>query len=284
MGIQNELVIFDIEATGLNPTEDAIVAIAARRYDASGETLIASFSCLIKPWRPIPDESVAIHGISEDMVANSQPLSEYVDELLTIFENAVIVGYNMYHLDLPLLVEELHRVSYKVPSKINACLKLIQLLHFQSKIDACIIFKRKEERTLSAAYKFYLNKTLSNAHNADVDCIATMEVLKAQRAYYPDLQVKDATALALYSNYDLVPADLAHKLAYDKDGELIYNFGKNKGKRVKDDLSYADWMLNRDFPYTTKKVLRDALDAFDEEANAMSDHDTAQEWSDVIPF
>ena len=206
---------------------------------------------------PIPEETSLIHGIYDKDIENEPKFSEIADELVTFIGDADLAGYNSNKFDIPVLSEELLRVgnTFDVSNR--------------KFVDVQNIFHKMEQRTLAAAYKFYCNKEIENAHNALADTTATWEVLKAQIEKYDSLE-KNINSLSDFSkagNYNLL--DFAGRLAINDDGEAIYNFGKNKGKTVKEiaisEPGYYGWMLNADFPLYTKQCLKKEMEKIKKE-------------------
>ena len=244
--LEKPLAVFDLEATGLNINTDRIVEIAIVRLDPDGKK--TTYCRKINPEMPIPAESTAIHGISDEDVKDAPTLAQALQEIETFIENCDLAGFNSNKFDLPLLAEELLRVGSE--------LDLAQRKH----IDVQNIFHKMEQRTLSAAYQFYCGKELLNAHSALADTEATFEVLEAQIEKYPSLE-NDVNFLATFSLYgDVERVDFAGRLAFNEQKAVIYNFGKHKGKTVeqvmKEEPGYFGWMLDADFPLYTKMQLR----------------------------
>lgn len=244
--LEKPLAVFDLEATGLNINADRIVEIAIVRLDPDGKK--TTYCRKINPEMPIPAESTAIHGISDEDVKDAPTLAQALQEIETFIENCDLAGFNSNKFDLPLLAEELLRVGSE--------LDLAQRKH----IDVQNIFHKMEQRTLSAAYQFYCGKELLNAHSALADTEATFEVLEAQIDKYPSLE-NDVNFLATFSLYgDVERVDFAGRLAFNEQKAVIYNFGKHKGKTVervmKEEPGYFGWMLDADFPLYTKMQLR----------------------------
>lgn len=194
---------------------------------------------------PIPPESTAIHGITDEDVKDCPTFKEIAKSLATQIEGCDLAGYNSNRFDIPLLAEEFLRAGVDID------------LNRRKFIDVQTIFHKMEQRTLSAAYKFYCDKSLENAHTAEADTMATYEVLKAQLDRYPELQ-NDIDFLSKYSSYTN-NVDFAGRMVYNDKGEEIINFGKHKGRLVeevlKTDLGYYEWMMKGDFPLNTKKKL-----------------------------
>ena len=194
---------------------------------------------------PIPAETSAIHGITDDMVANEPTFKELAPKVYALIKDCDLGGFNSNRFDIPLLAEELLR------AEVDFDMKKAQ------SVDVQTIFHKKEKRTLEAAYKFYCDKDLTDAHSAEADTNATYEVLEAQLKRYDDLE-NDINFLADFSAHKSF-ADFAGYIGYNKEGEEIFAFGKHKGKKVEDVMEkepgYFGWLLNADFPLYTKKVL-----------------------------
>ncbi|MBA5247517.1 3'-5' exonuclease [Marnyiella aurantia] len=237
------LCIFDLETTGTNVAKDRIVEISILKVhpDASRE----SRTWLVNPGMYIPKESTAVHGISDDDVKDSPKFAEIAPKVMEMITGCDLGGFNSNRFDVPLLAEELLR------SGIDFDLSKFKL------VDAQTIFHKMEPRNLTAAYKFYCRKELTNAHSAEADVLATFEVLDAQVAHYEELP-NEIAGLSEFSHHSRF-ADLAGFIAFDEDEKEIFTFGKYKGQRVKDvfqkDLGYYGWIQNADFPLYTKKVL-----------------------------
>lgn len=194
---------------------------------------------------PIPAESTKIHGITDEDVKNCPTFKEVAKSLAAQIEGCDLAGYNSNRFDIPLLAEEFLRVGIDID------------LNKRKFIDVQTIFHKMEQRTLSAAYKFYCNKSLENAHSAEADTKATYEVLKSQLDHYSDLQ-NDIKFLSEFSSYNN-NVDFAGRMIYNDKGEEVINFGKYKGQLVsevlKNDPGYYSWIMNGDFPLNTKKLL-----------------------------
>jgi DNA polymerase-3 subunit epsilon len=252
MGLQliRPLAVFDLETTGINITADRIVEIAIIKLMPDGSEM--SYHRRVNPTIPIPVEISEIHGIYDADVANEPTFAEIAQEVVDFIADADLGGYNSNKFDIPVLAEELMRTDIEFD---------ISVKHF---VDVQNIFHKMEQRTLSAAYQFYCGKTLENAHSALFDTKATLEVFIAQLDRYPDLK-KDIPSLADFSkqgNFDIL--DFAGRLAKNAKGEAVYNFGKHKGKTIKEvnriDPGYYGWMLDADFPLYTKQVLRKEME------------------------
>jgi len=241
--LRRPIAFIDLETTGINVSSDRIVEISVLKINPNGteEWMISR----INPEMPIPPKSTAIHGITDEDVADSPKFREIAKNLAAFLEGTDLAGFNAIKFDIPVLAEEFLRVN-------------IDFNFLKRKyIDVQVIFHRKEQRTLSAAYKFYCEKELENAHSSKADTQATYEVLKAQLDRYSDLE-NDVEKLADFSSYNNL-VDFAGRIVYDEKGVEVFNFGKHKGKPVTDVLreepSYYSWIMNGDFPLYTKKIL-----------------------------
>ncbi len=244
------IAIFDLETTGLNITKDRIVEIAIIKINPDGNE--ETFHSYVNPEIKIPKESAEIHGITDEKVQDSPTFKELASKVVEFIGEADLVGFNSNKFDIPVLSEELLRVGndFDISSK--------------SFIDVQNIFHKMEQRTLTAAFKFYCDEDMENAHSALYDTKVTWEVLKAQLNKYENLD-KDVKKLADFSragNLDIY--DFAGRLAINDKEEVIYNFGKNKGKTIEqvdqEEPGYYGWMMQADFPLYTKKCLKKEMD------------------------
>ncbi len=241
--LKRPIVFIDLETTGINVSADRIVEISLLKISPNGKE--HWMTTRVNPEMPIPPKVTAIHGISDADVANVPTFREIAKSLAAFLEGCDLAGYNSIKFDIPVLAEEFLRTDTD--------------FNFRKRryVDAQVIFHRKEQRTLAAAYQFYCNKDLKNAHSAKADTSATYEVLKAQLDRYPDLE-NDIEKLADFSSFNN-NVDFAGRIILDENGVEIFNFGKHKGKPVevvfKEEPSYYAWMMNGDFPLYTKKVL-----------------------------
>ena len=241
--LKRPIVFFDLETTGINVSSDRIVEMSLLKISPNGKE--QWMTTRINPEMPIPPKTTEIHGISDEDVAGAPTFREVAKNLALFLEGCDLAGYNSIKFDIPLLAEEFLRTDTD--------------FNFRKRkyVDVQIIFHKKEQRTLTAAYKFYCNKQLKDAHSSKADTSATFEVLKAQLDRYEDLD-NDIEKLADFSSYnDYV--DFAGRIILDENGVEIFNFGKHKGKPVakvfKEEPSYYSWMMNGDFPLYTKRVL-----------------------------
>jgi len=243
LNLRRPIAFLDLETTGINVSSDRIVEISVLKINPNGseEWLISR----INPEMPIPPRSTAIHGIKDEDVADSPKFREIAKNLAAFLEGTDLAGFNAIKFDIPVLAEEFLRAN-------------IDFSFLKRKyVDVQVIFHRKEQRTLSAAYKFYCDRELENAHSSKADTQATYEVLKSQLDRYSDLE-NDVEKLADFCAYNSL-VDFAGRIIYDENGVEVFNFGKHKGKPVenvfRDDPSYYSWMMNGDFPLYTKKIL-----------------------------
>jgi DNA polymerase-3 subunit epsilon len=241
--LKNPLVFFDLETTGIDVVEDRIVEISYLKIWPNGDE--ESKTIKVNPGMPIPPKSTNIHKITDEDVKDAPRFQEIAKSIANTFEGCDFAGYNSNKFDLPLLAEEFLRADIDLDLKKRKF------------IDIQVIFHKKEQRTLSAAYKFYCDKDLNAAHSAEADTRATYEVLEAQLDRYPDL-VNDVDELAKVSSHNR-HADFLGRIVYNDEDIEIFNFGKYKGQRVtevlKKDPGYYGWMMNGSFPLHTKKVL-----------------------------
>jgi DNA polymerase-3 subunit epsilon len=243
LNLTKPICFFDLETTGISITSDRIVEIAILKVHPNGKEERKTW--LVNPEMPIPKEVTAIHGISDADVADKPTFKALAKEIYNMIKDSDLGGFNSNRFDIPLLAEEMLRADVDFDMK------------NRQSVDVQTIFHKMEQRTLSAAYKFYCDKSLEDAHSAAADTHATYEVLKSQLERYEDLE-NDTKFLAEFSSRKKF-ADFAGFLAYDKEGEECFAFGKHKGKRVTEILDkepgYFGWLLNADFPLYTKKVL-----------------------------
>lgn len=253
--LKNPLAFFDLETTGINITQDRIVEISILKIHPNGRE--ERRTDLVNPGMPIPIESSLIHGLYDKDVANAPHFKDIAKSLATYLTGCDLAGFNVLKFDVPVLVEEFLRadVNFDVSKR--------------KMIDAQKIFHLMEKRNLSAAYKFYCNKNLENAHSAEADTQATYEILLRQIEMYEGQEVLDMSGntLGVIAN-DMEKihnitwtkmVDLAGRIVYNDNGEEIFNFGKHKGKSVLEVLTiepmYYDWIQKNDFALDTKRKL-----------------------------
>jgi DNA polymerase-3 subunit epsilon len=241
--LKRPLVVFDLETTGTSVNLDRIVEFSYIKVMPDGTENVKTLR--FNPGIPIPLEVSLIHGIYDDDVKEAPLFKIKAKELAEEFMGCDFAGFNSNKFDFPLLVEEFLRAGVEFD---------VENRRF---VDAQRIFHMMEQRTLTAAYKFYCNKELINAHSAEADTIATLEVLKAQIERYENLE-NDVDFLHNFTKQDK-NVDLAGRIIYNKDGIPVFNFGKHKGKLLqevfKTDFGYYDWMMNGDFAEDTKRRL-----------------------------
>ncbi len=234
---------FDLETTGTNVAKDRIVEISILKIFPNGNK--ESKTWLVNPEMHIPDEVVAIHGISNEKVANEPTFKELSKEIYAMIRDSDLGGFNSDRFDIPLLAEEMLRADIDFDMKNTVS------------VDVQTIFHKMEKRTLGAAYKFYCDKDLTKAHSAEADTHATYEVLLSQLERYGELENNIKKLSEFTTRKQLV--DFAGFIIQDEDGDETFSFGKHKGKKVNDVLEkepgYFGWILNADFPLYTKKVL-----------------------------
>lgn len=243
LNLTKPICFFDLETTGVNITHDRIVEISILKVHPNGTE--ESKTWLVNPEMPIPAEVTAIHGIDNAKVANEPTFKELAKEIYNMIKDSDLGGFNSNRFDIPLLAEEMLRADVDFDMK------------NRQSVDVQTIFHKMEQRTLSAAYKFYCDKNLDDAHSAEADTNATYQVLKAQIEKYEELE-NDTKFLAEFSSRKKF-ADFAGFIIYNKKGDECFSFGKHKGKLVTEILEkepgYFGWLLNADFPLYTKKVL-----------------------------
>lgn len=252
LDLDRPLVCFDLETTGTNVASDRIVQIALIRVEPDGGR--RRFTSLVNPGRPIPPEASAVHGITDDHVRSAPRFRQVRPDVEEILHGADLAGFNITRFDLPLLETEIQRAGGTYSARGRRV------------IDAMTIFHRMEPRNLEAAVRFYCGAELPGAHSAEVDATATLEVLDAQLARYPDLP-RDPEALHEFCN----PGgdrwvDRTRKFRWDDRGEAVFCFGKYRDKVLREVVvsvegrDYLQWMQNQDFTDEVKKILADALD------------------------
>lgn len=244
LNLKNPIVFFDLETTGTNISTDRIVEICYLKVFPNGNEV--SKAMRINPEMHIPEASTAVHGIHDEDVADCPTFKQVAKDIANDIEGADIAGFNSNRFDVPVLVEEFLRAGIDID------------LTKRKFIDVQVIYHKLEQRTLSAAYKFYCGKNLEDAHTAEADTRATYEVLKAQLDRYPDVLQNDVNFLSEYSSFTR-NVDFAGRIVYDDKGVEVFNFGKYKGMSVsevlKRDMGYYGWIMNGDFTLNTKNVL-----------------------------
>jgi len=241
--LSRPMVFFDLETTGVNIAKDRIVEISILKVHPNGNK--ESKTWLVNPEIEIPAEVVAIHGITNEKVVTEPTFKELAEEVSKLIAGCDLAGFNSNRFDIPLLAEEMLRAEVDFDMKNRIA------------IDVQVIYHKKEQRTLSAAYKFYCDKDLENAHSAEADTNATYEILKSQLDKYDDLD-NDMKFLSEFSSHKK-RADFAGFIVFDDNNDEIFTFGKYRGKKVgevlESDKGYYSWIQKADFPLYTKKVL-----------------------------
>lgn len=244
LNLKRPIIFFDLETTGLDIAKDRIVELCYIRVEPNGNEEARSMR--INPEMHIPEVASSVHGITDDDVKDCPTFADVAPQLAATFEGCDQAGFNSNRFDLPLLAEEFMKAGVN-----------IDLSHVQA-IDVQNIYHKLEKRTLAAAYKFYCGRDLENAHSALADTQATYEVLQAQLDHYPNDLQNDVDFLAEFSRMNR-NIDFAGRFVYDESGKELINFGKYKGKAIKDVLSrdpgYYSWIMQGDFTLNTKQVL-----------------------------
>ncbi|MDD2226580.1 MAG: exonuclease domain-containing protein [Dysgonamonadaceae bacterium] len=244
LNLKNPLVFFDLETTGINISRDKIVEASFLKVYPNGKEEIRTYR--INPEMHIPEESTAIHGITDEDVKDCPTFKQLAKTLADFLEGCDMAGFNSSRFDVPMLAEEFLRAGVEFD------------ISKRKFVDVQIIFHKKEQRTLEAAYRFYCDKELDKAHSAEADAVATYEVLKSQLERYPDL-VNDINVLSKEFSSFNDNVDFAGRIVLNEKGVEVFNFGKHKGKAVaevfKKEPSYYAWMMEGDFPLNTKQVI-----------------------------
>ena len=246
--IKKPIVFFDLETTGIDQHNDRIIQIGAIKFFPDGTE--KEYNWFVNPNIPIPKESSAVHGITDEMVKAKPLLGDLASELSELFYGSDLGGFNIKYYDIPMLQKEFARIG------------LALNLEGVKIVDAMMIFKLKEPRTLAVAYEKYCGKTLANAHDAMSDIRASIEVLAGQLKHYGDIPDSPEKIHEYCFPFDPDAYDSEAKLRY-VDNELAINFGKNRGKTLKQlaatDPSYLTWILNGNFSEKVKQAVREIL-------------------------
>jgi len=243
LNLKRPIVFFDLETTGLDILSSRIVQISYIKVMPNGEEIEQNY--LVNPGIHIPEETTAIHHISDEDVKDKPSFKEIAKKIANDWKGCDLAGFNSSRFDIPLLLEEMYRngVDFDVEGR--------------RMVDVMNIYHKKERRNLSAAYKFYCGKDLEDAHSADADTRATVEVLKAQLDHYDDLE-NDIEWLHEYSKQKNV-ADIAGNIVYNDQQQPVFNFGKHKGKLLtkvfEEEPSYYAWIMDGQFAQSTKRFI-----------------------------
>ncbi len=258
--LKKPLAFFDLETTGIDPVNDRIIEISILKAHPDGTTSVKTWR--INPEMPIPYEATAVHGISDEDVQDQPAFRKVGGEIAAFLEGADLAGYNSVKFDLPLLVEEFMRTGQDFD------------VSKRRMVDVQKIFHHMEPRNLAAAYRFYCGKEMhleGKAHSAEFDTIVTFEVLKEQVVRYENkvrVDEKGNTTVPIQNDVDVLDKisrgnqyDLANRMVYNDKGQVVFNFGKHRGKLVTDvfrqEPAYYDWMMKGDFSRDTKRKLTD---------------------------
>jgi DNA polymerase III subunit epsilon len=238
--LERPLVFFDLETTGTNVATDRIIELCAIKLNPDGSQ--EEIHQLINPTIPIPAGATAVHNITDEMVAGKPTFAEQADRFADFFCNCDLGGYNIKRFDVPMLMEEFARLG-KYPVKVSET----------KMVDVMGIYHQREKRDLASAVRFYCDRDHNDAHSAKSDVLATIEVLKQQLLKYEDLQ---PNASFLHDVLDDGTVDLSRRFVRDSNGNIIFNFGKHKGKLAESETDYLDWMMKGDFSADTKIAIK----------------------------
>ena len=247
--LDRPLAIFDIESTGVSPRADRIIELAIIRIEPDGSETQKYW--LVNPTIPIPVETTAIHGITDDIVKDCPTFAQVAQQVDAYLKGCDLGGFNVLRFDIPMLNEEFVRAGFNLD------------VDNRRVLDAQRIFHMREPRDLAAALRFFCGREHTDAHGAEADTRATLDVIKGEFLKYPDLPLDMESLDRLLNATDPFNADRGGRLRW-VDGELTINFGKKKGAKLKDlvteDSGYLKWILRGDFPMDTRKIVQDALD------------------------
>ncbi len=243
--LERPICFYDLEATHLEISKSRIISIGTLKIYPDGSS--ESKYKLINPTIPIPPESTAIHNISDEDVKDSPTFKNVAKAMHEFFEGCDIGGYNNNSYDNQLLQEEFFKCGFDFPNPERVL-----------SIDACTIFKKFEKRDLASALKFFCGKEMENAHNAEADNNATVEIFSGQLNKYSELQGKTVKELSDFCKQDN-RVDWAGRIIRNENGEYIYNFGTAKGTKVKENVGFGNWVFGKDFPETFKELIRKIL-------------------------
>ena len=249
LSLDKPLVVFDIESTGISPRKDRIIELAAIKVMPDGSEIEKCW--LLNPTIPIPPETTAIHGISDEIVKDCPTFAEKADEIFAFFEGCDVSGFNADRFDIPCLEEEFARTGRNFASS------------SRRHVDVQRIYHKMEPRDLTSAVRLYLGRDHAGAHGAEADTRATLEVLKAQMARYPQLPKTSAEMDEYLAPRDPMNADRNGLLRW-VDGELTVNFGRKKGESLRrlliNEPNYLRWIVKGDFDTEVRAIVRDLLD------------------------
>ena len=238
--LSRPLVFLDIESTGIKPDTDRIVELAMCKVFPDGRREVKT--TLINPLVPIPPLATEIHGIKDEDVLDKPTFKQLSKSILEFLQGSDLAGFNSIMFDFPILFYEFERAN---------CIWDYSKHEF---VDVGNLYKIFEPRTLTAAYRFYCDADLLDAHSAEADILATVEVFTAQVKKYGADMPTEVHEIAAKSNYDRKIVDIGGKFGIDADGDYIFNFGKYKGEKLKHNIPYCEWILNADFPSDVKRI------------------------------
>lgn len=252
MNLTRNLILLDVESSGLDTNADRIVSLAMVKLYPEGDT--SKLEIFANPGIRIRPEVTSIHGISNEQAATFKTFKEQAQEVHQYLQQSDLAGYNCVNFDIPIIWEELYRAG------IEWDLTGIKI------VDVGNIFKKKEPRDLSTAVQYYCGKPHTGAHTALADTLATQEVLNAQLDRYEELRNMTVAELSAFSNMDKLPrVDLAGNIRLNSEGEYVYGLKSKAGVRIKDDPGFGNWMLQKSFPINTKIHLSKILRSFHKE-------------------
>lgn len=275
--LDRDIVFFDVETTGLHVIRDRILQIAMLRFSHDGGE-VRELSLLINPGIPISEEAMGVHGITPADLANKPTFQQVAQKIFDFIGNSDLAGYNSNRFDVPILMEELARYGFDLQ------------IENRRLIDIQRIFYKMEPRTLKAAYQFYCNSELENAHDALSDIRATVEILKGQLQRYkgqdfidedgnttPNPVRNDMQALHDFTN-DLRTPDATQKFRYDEQGNIVFNFGKYIGRKADkvlyEDKNYYYWMLEKEFSFQVKNLVKKLAKEYEIQIKQQSSNNT----------
>lgn len=237
--LNRPIVFFDLETTGVSVTQDHIIELSATKFHPNGHQ--EKINCLMNPGIPIPPEASAVHGFTDQLVKEKPRFEEFASSLYDFFKDCDLAGFNIANFDVPLLAEEFSHSGLNPP--FDGTTKIL---------DGLKVFHHFEKRDLTAAYRFYCGKSLENAHSADADVAATIEILNGQIKHYT-LPNSVSELAAITQKREML--DFAGKFARNDMGEIVLTFGKHKGEKAAEVSQYLDWMVRQgDFPVHTKLI------------------------------
>jgi DNA polymerase-3 subunit epsilon len=258
--LERPLISFDLETTGLNSAKDKIVQISLSKITYQNDVYHhIDYNWYLNPGIPIPPEVTEIHGITDEDVKDKMMFKDVAEEIYDIMKGCDLLGYNSNRFDIPFLAEEFIKCGITYPEEDTKM------------VDAQVIFHKREPRDLAAALMLYKGEELKDAHDARVDMKATIKILFGQLEKYPDLP-DTIEGLHEESSRGEKLVDYAGKLAYNENGEVVFNFGADKGQRIVDNKNFANWMLKKDFPEYTKMCVRRELGLIQPEIKPDTNH------------